>query len=245
MDTGDISGTSAVHRSWTLSFGSSEDVSGAFLSCPTQKEDKPQRKVHPPPPPPGPSSPDALRSSTASTATISDVDIEVHRQVEADVKRRQVEVKQAANVQVKPRADKERLPPSSAELPPKCGSGVGRREKRPSNGLMDLHLPPTPKPRQFEDKQLVKLDTFELLREADLQEALCPRNRRAHGVDPGSRGSEEEGPKSPRGHVGSLWTTGAAAAAAAVVLVLTCVCVHSCLRRKTWTPPSSCSSRSL
>ncbi|XP_063766411.1 LOW QUALITY PROTEIN: serine/threonine-protein kinase Nek4 [Eleginops maclovinus] len=143
------------------------------------------------PPSPKPSSPDAL---IASMATISNINIDVQRQEDEDVMKRQVQG--PPSVVTHPRIGNEPVthsvhsqgrgkpdpspPPSPAKPPLKSVSGVssqGVKERRAANGLLDNHRQATPNPADTfsvcEEKHMSgvdnKEDTMELLKEADMQ----------------------------------------------------------------------------
>lgn len=129
------------------------------------------------------SSPDALRVSTASLATVSNINIDVQLQRDEDAIKRQVEEPQSA-VSV-PQAVNEsqiktgRKPDPSAsrspaELPPK--SVAGGEERRESNGSLHIHQPDTESPGETfsacRDIQETDVDdTLRLLKEADMHDA--------------------------------------------------------------------------
>lgn len=172
------------------------------FSLHSQKEEKSQQHkvrngvpactpVHAPLPP-KPSSPDALKASIASLATISNINIDVQLQQDEDLTKPQSVVSQHHCVGSEPvthsvyKDNKGRgkpdpsPPPSPAKPPLKSVSGVGSRgedERRPSNGLLDVHPQATPHQgdtfsvcgeKQMSDVD-VKDDTMELLKEADMQ----------------------------------------------------------------------------
>ena len=156
----------------------------------SQKEEKSQQHkvrngvpactpIHPPLPP-KPSSPDALQASIASMATISNINIDVQLQQDEHPMKPQSVVSQHHRAGGDPvthsvyKDNKGRgkpdpsPPPSPAKPPLKSVSGVGSRgadERRPSNGLLDVH-PQAEKQMSHVD---VKDDTMELLKEADMQ----------------------------------------------------------------------------
>ncbi|KAM7401887.1 hypothetical protein PAMP_017164 [Pampus punctatissimus] len=145
---------------------------------------------------PKPSSPDTLKSSITSLATISNINIDIQPQEDADRMKRQVQGPQSvvshhrggnehvtysvyndSKVRGKPDPSP---PPSPVQPPPKSLSGAGSRgqdERRASNGLIDIHPQAMPKPGDtfsvLGEKQMSdvddKDDTMELLKEADMQ----------------------------------------------------------------------------
>lgn len=157
---------------------------------PTQKEEKPlQHKVQnsvtdftpvQSPLPPKPSSPDVLKASTASMATISNINIDVQLQHDEDVIKGQVQESQS--VLPVPQAVNEsqieggwKPDPSCslspAKLPPK--SVAGGEERRESNGLLHMHPADIENPGEtfpvLRDNQKTDVDdTFKLLKEADM-----------------------------------------------------------------------------
>ncbi|XP_035858039.1 serine/threonine-protein kinase Nek4 isoform X6 [Sander lucioperca] len=148
------------------------------------------------PRPPESSSPDALKSSIASLATISNINIDLQLQEDEERVKRQVQGPQAVvshlracNEPVthsvykdsKGRGKPDPSPPPSPVKPPlKSVSGVGSRgadERMSSNGLVDIHPQATPNPGDTfsvcGEKRMSdvddKDDTTELLKEADMQ----------------------------------------------------------------------------
>ncbi|XP_078104280.1 serine/threonine-protein kinase Nek4 isoform X2 [Sander vitreus] len=147
------------------------------------------------PRPPESSSPDALKSSIASLATISNINIDLQLQEDEERVKRQVQGHQAVvshhracNEPVthsvykdsKGRGKPDPSPPPSPVKPPlKSVSSVGSRgadERMSSNGLVDIHPQATPNPGDTfsvcGEKQMSdvddKDDTMELLKEADM-----------------------------------------------------------------------------
>ncbi|XP_028432344.1 serine/threonine-protein kinase Nek4 [Perca flavescens] len=141
-------------------------------------------------------SPDVLKSSIASLATISNINIDLQLQEDEERVKRQVQGPQAVvshhracNEPVthsvykdsKGRGKPDPSPPPSPVKPPlKSVSGVGSRgagERMSSNGLLDIHPEATPNPGDTfsvcGEKQMSdvydKDDTMELLKEADMQ----------------------------------------------------------------------------
>lgn len=129
------------------------------------------------------SSPDALRVSTASLATVSNINIDVQLQPDKDAIKRQVEepqsvvsVPQAVNEsQIKTGRKPDPSPSRSpAELPPK--SVAGGEQRRESNGSLHIHQPDTESPGETvsvcRDNQETDVDdTLRLLKEADMHDA--------------------------------------------------------------------------
>lgn len=157
---------------------------------PTQKEEKPlQHKVQnsvtdftpvQSPLPPKPSSPDALKASTASLATISNINIDVQLQHDEDVIKGQVQESQSV-VPVPQAVNESQIeggwkpdPPRSlspAKLPPK--PVAGGEERRESNGLLHVHPADIENPGEtfpvLRDNQKTDVDdTLKLLKEADM-----------------------------------------------------------------------------
>lgn len=133
--------------------------------------------------PPKASSPDALRVSTGSLATVSNINIDVQLQRDEDVIKRQVEephsvvsLPQAVNESQikagqKPDPSASRSP---AELPPK--SVAGGEQRRESNGSLHIHQPDEESPGETfsvcRDNQGKNVDdTLGLLKEADMHDA--------------------------------------------------------------------------
>ncbi|KAF0035112.1 hypothetical protein F2P81_012870 [Scophthalmus maximus] len=172
-----------------------------------QKEEKSQQRniyngvtdctpVQTTPPPPKPLSPDDLKVSSASLATVSNINIDIQLQEDEDPLKRQVQRPQsvgshhrAGNEHVTRSVHKDsngrgkpdpspRLSP--VKLPLKSVSGVGSRggeERWAPSGLLDIQPQATPKPGDtfsvFGEKQMkdvdAKDDTVELLQEAEMQ----------------------------------------------------------------------------
>ncbi|XP_042261116.1 serine/threonine-protein kinase Nek4 isoform X1 [Thunnus maccoyii] len=148
------------------------------------------------PTPPKPSSPDALKSSITSLATVSNINIDIQPQEDADPIKRQVQGPQSAVSQhrggnehvtqsvykdSKGRGKPDPSPPPSPVQPPlKSLSGAGSRgrdERRASNGLIVIQPQATPKPGDtfsvLGEKQMSdvddKDDTMELLKDVDME----------------------------------------------------------------------------
>ncbi|XP_053172099.1 serine/threonine-protein kinase Nek4 [Scomber japonicus] len=162
---------------------------------------------------PKPSSPDALKSSITSLATISNINIDIQLQEDADPMKRQVQGPQSVgsdhrrgNEHVTHSGHKDSKgrgkpdpspPPSPVHPPPKSLSGAGSRgqeKRRASNGLTVIHSQATPKPGDtfsvLGEKQMSdvddKDDTMELLKGADMEnpEVEVEKERRsAHKPD--------------------------------------------------------------
>lgn len=129
------------------------------------------------------SSPDALRVSTASLATVSNINIDVQLQRDEDAIKRQVEepqsavsVPQAVNEsQIKTGRKPDPSPSRSpTELPPK--SVAGGEQRRESNGSLHIHQPDTESLGETfsacRDNQETDVDdTLRLLKEADMHNA--------------------------------------------------------------------------
>lgn len=129
------------------------------------------------------SSPDALRVSTASLATVSNINIDVQLQPDKDAIKRQVEEPQSAvsipqavnESQIKTGRKPDPSPSRSpAELPPK--SVAGGEQRRESNGSLHIHQPDTESPGETvsvcRDNQETDVDdTLRLLKEADMHDA--------------------------------------------------------------------------
>lgn len=188
-----------------------------FFSCPPQKEEKSQpHKVWngiiestpvQTPPPHKPSSPDALKASLVSLATISNINIDIQRQEDEDLLKKQVQGPQsivshhrAGNEPVTHSVYKDNRgrgkpdpspPPSPVKPSLKSVSGVvsrGADERRASNGLLDIHQQARPNPRDTfsvvcgEEQMSVvddKEDTMELLKEANMQNTNLEVERKA------------------------------------------------------------------
>ncbi|XP_029907788.1 serine/threonine-protein kinase Nek4 isoform X2 [Myripristis murdjan] len=154
-----------------------------------------QHRTQTPPVPKSPP-PDALKGSSVSLATISNINIDIQPQEDKDLMERQVQQPQsvvtnhrADNEPVTHSAPKDRRgrgkpdpspPPSPLQPPLKPISGVARRggqEKRPPNGLLGVRSQATPNPGDrfpvFVEKKTLdvddKDDTMELLKEADME----------------------------------------------------------------------------
>ncbi|AWP03084.1 putative serine/threonine-protein kinase Nek4 [Scophthalmus maximus] len=172
-----------------------------------QKEEKSQQRniyngvtdctpVQTTPPPPKPLSPDDLKVSSASLATVSNINIDIQLQEDEDPLKRQLQRPQsvgshhrAGNEHVTRSVHKDsigrgkpdpspRLSP--VKLPLKSVSGVGSRggeERWAPSGLLDIQPQATPKPGDtfsvFGEKQMkdvdAKDDTVELLQEAEME----------------------------------------------------------------------------
>lgn len=154
-----------------------------------------------------PSSPDALKASLVSLATISNINIDIQRQEDEDLLRKQVQGPQsvvshqrAGNEPVTHSVYKDNRgrgkpdpspPPSPVKPSLKSVSGVvsrGADERRASNGLLDIHQQARPNPRDTfsvvcgEEQMSVvddKEDTMELLKEADMQNTNLEMERKA------------------------------------------------------------------
>ncbi|XP_034725270.1 serine/threonine-protein kinase Nek4 isoform X2 [Etheostoma cragini] len=148
------------------------------------------------PRPPESSSPDALKSSIASLATISNINIDLQLQEDEECVKRQVQGPQAVVSHHHACNDRgthsvykdgkgvrksdSSPPPSPVKPPPKSVSRVGSRgtdERTSFNGLVDIHPQATPNPGDTfsicGEKKMSdvddKDDTMELLKEADMQ----------------------------------------------------------------------------
>ncbi|XP_077430578.1 serine/threonine-protein kinase Nek4 isoform X2 [Vanacampus margaritifer] len=121
-------------------------------------------------PPSRPSSPDALKSSIASMATISKIQVDMYPQEDADAIKRPLETPHLAVSCHQAERKEPSLPPTHVKPPLKPASAAGKRgvdERKVSNGF-----------RPFEDTFSVfekkvaandeKDDTMELLREANM-----------------------------------------------------------------------------
>lgn len=130
--------------------------------------------------PPKPSSPDALKASTASLATISNISIDVQLQHDEDVIKGQVQESQSvvpvplavneSQIEGGWKPDPSRSL-SPAKLPPKCVAGG--EERRESNGLLHMHPADIENPGEtfsvLRDNQKTDVDdTLKLLKEADM-----------------------------------------------------------------------------
>lgn len=133
--------------------------------------------------PPKLSSADALRVSSASLATVSNINIDVQLQLDEDVIKGAVEEFQAvvsvpqalheSQIEAGRKPDPS-LSRSPAKLPPKsAASGEQRRE---SNGSLHIHQADTESPRETfsacrDSQEAIVNDTLSLLKEADMHNA--------------------------------------------------------------------------
>nr|XP_057911324.1 serine/threonine-protein kinase Nek4 isoform X2 [Doryrhamphus excisus] len=116
-----------------------------------------------PPTPHKPSSPDVLKSNITSLATVSNIQIDMRPQEDADVRKRQLDAPQVGKKEAS-------LPPTHNKPPLKCVSDRRRGdERKDSNGFEHIH--PLKDTFSVSEKKAAddeKDDTVELLKEANM-----------------------------------------------------------------------------